>query len=1025
MPFTESNYENAVLQLFTQTLGYSYAYGPYVERDHRSPLYEDELLPALRAVNPAMPQSALDDAVYKLKNFESGSLLQKNMVFTDYLQNGVPVKYVVKGEERSGLVYLIDYRNPENNRFTAVNQWTVVENSEKRADVVLFINGLPLVVVELKSPSREETDASAAYRQLRNYMHEIPSLFIYNQICVMSDLTTSKAGTITSGEDRFMEWKTKDGSYENTQYAQFDTFFEGIFEKARFLDILQNFICFNVDGANTFKILAGYHQYFAVKKAVESTKHATVTDGKGGVFWHTQGSGKSLSMVFYAHYLQQALESPTIVVITDRNDLDDQLYGQFSRCRDFLRQTPQQAESRQNLQELLANRQANGIIFTTMQKFEETGEALSERRNVVVMADEAHRGQYGLTEKVVTRQNERGELEVRTIIGTARIIRDSLPNATYIGFTGTPISSKDRSTREVFGDYIDIYDMTQAVEDGATRPVYYESRVIHLHLDEAILHRIDVEYDIMAQNTDPYVIEKSKKELGQMEAILGAEQTVNSLVDDILDHYENYRANLLTGKAMIVAYSRPIAMKIYKRILQLRPDWTEKVGVVMTQGNNDPEEWREIIGNKAHKEDLARKFKDNSSPLKIAIVVDMWLTGFDVPSLATMYVYKPMSGHNLMQAIARVNRVFQDKEGGLVVDYVGIAAALKQAMNDYTVRDKKNYGDPDVSKAAYPKFLEKLEVCRDLFHGFDYSPSLTGDDLEKARMISGGVNFLLGKSVAERELPDKEKTQSVFIKEALLLKQALSLCGSLVDEKTRFESAYFEAVRTMLVRLTTGGAGKKLTLPEVNQRINELLKHSIKSEGVINLFSDVGTEFSLFDPKFLEEIANMKEKNLAVELLKKLIADQVSVYRRTNVVKSEKFSEIIQSTMKRYLNGMLTNEEVIEELLRLAKDIAAAKAEGDKLGLTEEELAFYDALTKPQAIKDFYQNDELVAITKELTDALRKNRTIDWQKKESARAGMRRLVKRLLRKHKYPPEGMEDAVQTVMAQCEMWTDNAA
>ena len=529
----------------------------------------------------------------------------------------------------------------------------------------------------------------------------------------------------------------------------------------------------------------------------------------------------------------------------------------------------------------------------------------------------------------------------------------------------------------------------------------------------------------MAQNTDPYVIEKSKKELGQMEAILGAEQTVNSLVDDILDHYENYRANLLTGKAMIVAYSRPIAMKIYKRILQLRPDWREKVGVVMTQGNNDPEEWREIIGNKAHKEDLARKFKDNSSPLKIAIVVDMWLTGFDVPSLATMYVYKPMSGHNLMQAIARVNRVFRDKEGGLVVDYVGIAAALKQAMNDYTVRDKKNYGDPDVSKAAYPKFLEKLEVCRDLFHGFDYSPFLTGDDLEKARMISGGVNFLLGKSVAERELPDKEKTQSVFIKEALLLKQALSLCGSLVDEKTRFESAYFEAVRTMLVRLTTGGAGKKFTLPEVNQRINELLKHSIKSEGVINLFSDVGTEFSLFDPKFLEEIANMKEKNLAVELLKKLIADQVNVYRRTNVVKSEKFSEIIQSTMKRYLNGMLTNEEVIEELLKLAKDIAAANAEGEKLGLTAEELAFYDALTKPQAIKDFYEHDELIAITKELTDLLRKNRTIDWQKKESARAGMRRLVKRLLRHHRYPPEGMEDAVQTVMSQCEMWADNAA
>ena len=443
----------------------------------------------------------------------------------------------------------------------------------------------------------------------------------------------------------------------------------------------------------------------------------------------------------------------------------------------------------------------------------------------------------------------------------------------------------------------------------------------------------------------------------------------------------------------------------------------------MTQGNNDPEEWREIIGNKAHKDEMARKFKDNHSPLKIAIVVDMWLTGFDVPSLATMYIYKPMSGHNLMQAVARVNRVFQDKEGGLVVDYVGIAAALKQAMNDYTARDKKNYGDTDVSKAAYPKFLEKLSVCRDFFHGYDYKMFLTGDDLEKAKCITGGVNFILGKSVTEHNLPEKERAQNVYIKEALLLRQALSLCGSLVDESTRFEAAFFEAVRTMLVRLQSGGTGRKFTLPEVNERINELLKQSIKSEGVINLFSDVGTEFSLFDLKFLEEVSNMKEKNLAVELLKKLIAEQVSVYRRTNLVKSERFSEIIQSAMNRYLNGMLTNEEVIQELLKLAKEITTANAEGEALGLNAEELAFYDALTKPQAIKDFYEHEELIAITKELTDLLRKNRTIDWQKKESARAGIRKLVKRLLKKHKYPPEGMDDAVQTVMSQCEMWTDN--
>ena len=1020
--YTESNYENAVLQLLNEGLGYTYVYGPDVERDYHSPLYEDALFPALQRINKGLPPDAINEAIYKLKNFESGSLLQKNMIFTDYLQNGIPVKYFVNGEEHSTLVYLIDFKNPANNDFTVANQWTFIENSEKRPDVILFVNGLPLVIVELKSPSREETDASDAYRQLRNYMYEIPSMFIYNEICVMSDMTTSKAGTITSGEDRFMEWKTTDGSYENTQYAAFDTFFEGLFEKNRFLDILKNFICFNVDGEKTFKVLAAYHQYFAVKKAIVSTQKATVTDGKGGVFWHTQGSGKSLSMVFYAHYLQEALESPTIVVITDRNDLDDQLYGQFARCKDFLRQTPQHAQSRTHLKELLANRQANGIIFTTMQKFEESDEPLSERRNIIVMADEAHRSQYGLTEKVVVRQKEDGEVEAKTIIGTARIIRDSLPNATYIGFTGTPISSKDRSTREVFGDYIDIYDMTQAVEDGATRPVYYESRVLHLKLDEKTLHLIDDEYDLMAQNADPYVIEKSKKELGQVEAILGADQTINSLVDDILDHYENYRANILTGKAMIVAYSRPIAMKIYKRILELRPTWTEKVAVVVTQGNNDPEEWREVIGNKAHKEDMARKFKDNDSPLKIAIVVDMWLTGFDVPSLATMYVYKPMAGHNLMQAIARVNRVFQDKEGGLVVDYVGIAAALKQAMNDYTARDRKNYGDTDVSKAAYPKFLEKLSVCRDLFYGYDYDKFMVGTDLDKAKTITGGVNFILGKSVAEQDLPDNEKTQNIYIKEALLLKQALSLCGSLVDEKTRFEAAFFEAVRTMIVRLLSGGTGKKFTLPEVNERINELLKHSIKSEGVINLFSDVKAEFSLFDPKFLEEIANMKEKNLAVELLKKLIAEQVSVYRRTNIVKSEKFSELIQGAMNRYLNGMLTNEEVIQELLKLAKEIADANAEGEKLGLTSDELAFYDALTKPQAIKDFYEHDELIAITKELTDLLRKNCTIDWQKKESARAGMRRLVKRLLKKHKYPPEGMDDAVQTVMSQCEMWSD---
>ena len=1016
--YTEADYENSVIELFRNDLGYEYAYGPDIERDFYSPLYEDILLDSLYNLNRGLPEDAIQDALSKLKNIENGELVQKNAVFMDYLQNGIPVRYFVDGEERSSIVYLVDYKNPDNNSFIVANQWTFIENSNKRPDVILFLNGLPVVLVELKSPSREDTDASEAYRQLRNYMQEIPSMFIYNAICVMSDQLTSKAGTITSGEDRFMEWKTKDGNYENTQYAQFDTFFEGMFQKERLLDIIKNFICFSNEGTNSFKILAGYHQYFAVKKAIESTKHATVTDGKGGVFWHTQGSGKSLSMVFYAHLLQQALDSPTIVVITDRNDLDDQLYGQFAKCKDFLRQEPVHATCRKltetsgkndvGLKDWLNGRQANGIIFTTMQKFEESHEPLSERHNIIVMADEAHRGQYGLTETVDAKTG-------KVKIGTARIIRNSLPNATYIGFTGTPISSKDRSTREVFGNYIDIYDMTQAVEDGATRPVYYESRVIKLNLDEATLKLIDKEYDIMTLNADEEVVEKSKRELGQLEAVLGNDNTINSLVSDILDHYENNRESLLTGKAMIVAYSRSIAMKIYKRILELRPAWTEKVAVVMTSGNNDPEEWREIIGNKHHKDELAKKFKDNNSPLKIAIVVDMWLTGFDVPSLATMYVYKPMSGHNLMQAIARVNRVFRDKEGGLVVDYVGIATALKQAMNDYTARDKKNYGDTDVAKVAYPEFLKKLDVCRDKFHGYDYSKFTTGTNLERSKTISGAVNFIIGRE----KVDDKDS----FVKEALMLHQALSLCSSLVDEGDRLEAAFFDAVRVLVLRLTNTGVGKKISLPEMNARINELLKQSIKSDGVINLFSDIKEEFSLFDPKFLEEVANMKEKNLAVELLKKLIAEQVSVYRRTNIVKSEKFSEIMQRSINAYLNGMLTNEEVIEEMLKLAKQIAAAQKEGDQLGLTADELAFYDALTKPQAIKDFYENDELIAITKELADTLRKNKTIDWQKRASARAKMRMLIKKLLKKHKYPPEGMEDAVQTVMTQCELWTDN--
>ena len=1018
--FTEDTFEQAVIELF-ETMGYTHIYAPDLDRaDYTRPLLDDRLGDSLRRVNRGLPGAAIDEAILKLDSLDSGSLLQKNRVFMDWLQNGITVKYADKGEERSGIVRLLDYDRPEQNEFLVVNQFSFTENGRtRRPDILLFLNGLPLVLMELKSPSKDEVGVENAYRHIRNYMQDIPTLFYYNAICVISDLATSRAGTITAGLDRFMEWKRKDPDQaEDTASAQFDTFYEGMFRKERLLDILKNFILFSGDGQKPAKILAGYHQYFAVKKAIDRAKIATRTDGKGGVFWHTQGSGKSLSMVFYAHLLQEALDSPTIVVMTDRIDLDDQLYLQFARCASFLRQDPVQAESKEHLKKLLEGRQANGIIFTTMFKFERGEKTLSERRNIVVMADEAHRGQYGFEEKLVIKENDQGEKEAHTVVGNARIIREALPNATYVGFTGTPISAKDRNTREVFGDYIDVYDMTQAVEDGATRPVYYESRVIQLHLDQNTLALIDATYDLLEQQSDPVTIEKSKKMLGQMESVLGADSTIQSLCEDIVTHYEKYRANLLTGKAMIVAYSRTIAMKIYRKILELRPAWQEKVGVVMTGGNSDPEDWGPIIGTKAHKEELARKFKDNADPMKIVIVVDMWLTGFDVPSLATMYIYKPMHGYNLMQAIARVNRVFQDKEGGLIVDYVGIASALKAAMKEYTQRDQAHYGDMNIAKVAYPRFQEKLQVCKDLLHGFDFSGFAGGSPLEMARLVTGGVNFVLDAR--------NPKRKELFLKEALLLKQAHSLCSSMTTAQERHEAAYMETVRSTIVKITYGGTGgKTLSLKEINAQINELLKASIQSQGVISLFDSKTADenISLFDPAVLEEISRMKEKNIAVEILKKLMAEQVSIYKRTNVVQSQKFSEKITKLMNAYYNGLITNEEVIRELLETAQEIADQYGSGQKLGLTQEELAFYDALTKPENIKDFYQNNELIDLTRELTEMLRKNRTIDWQKKTTARAAMRKMVKHLLKKYKYPPEDYDTAINTVISQCEMWADN--
>lgn len=1020
--FNEATYENSIIELLGN-LGYTHVYGPDVERDFHDPLMADELKNSLEMVNPNLPSAAINEAIYKLRNYEAGSLVSKNEVFMDYLQNGIEVSYQEKGETKSTLVYLVDYENVSRNSFIAANQWTYSEYETKRPDIVIFLNGLPVVVMELKSPKADTVTIEEAYAQIRNYMKSIESMFIYNAFCVISDQSQTRAGTITASFDRFMEWKTVDGDYEETQYADFTTLLNGMFTKSRFLDILHNFICFSKETGGDAKILAAYHQYFAVKKAVESTVKASAEggDGRGGVFWHTQGSGKSLSMVFYVKQLQTSMNSPTVVVITDRNDLDDQLFAQFAKCKDFLRQTPVQAEKRKlsgeeiqrgsktiGLSDWLGGREANGIIFTTMQKFEESDEPLCTRRNIVVMADEAHRSQYGFEERVNPKTG-------KITIGNARRVRDALPNATYIGFTGTPIELEDRNTLEVFGNYIDIYDMTQAVADGATRPIYYESRVIKLELDPEILKKIDETYEQLKENANEVDIEKSKHELAHMDGVLGTPKVIDSLCKDIIEHYETYRQYEQSGKAMIVAYSRPMAIKIYHRLLDedMRPEWKDKIKLVMTGSNKDPEEWKQYTGNKAYREGLAREFKDNSSEFKIAIVVDMWLTGFDVPSMSTMYIFKPMKGHNLMQAIARVNRVFKDKEGGLIVDYIGIASALKAAMKQYTAQDQKNYGNMDVSKTAYLKFQEKLTVCRELMYGFDYSEFLSTDsDLKRAELIRDGVNFL--------SVPSMEDTKESYITESYLMRQAFSLSKSIATAEERREEAYFETVRSVLVKIVRPGP---ISLKEINAQINELMKQTVQSDGVINLFTDVDKEFNLFNTAFMEEISKMPEKNLSIELLKKLIAEQVRIYKKTNVVKSQQFSEMLDRIVKSYLNGMLTNEQVIEELMKMAEDISNAHKAGNAMGLSDEELAFYDALTRPEAVKDFYTNDQLIAITKELTEALRQSRTVDWEKKDSARAGMRRMVKRLLKKYKYPPEGMEDAIKTVISQCEMWTDN--
>ena len=1023
--YTEDSYEQTVLELFSE-MGYEVLHGPDVDaatgRDLTDATMPGVLRDAMLRINGPDKAPAVDEAIRKIRELFSRPLVAANVQLTDWLQNGLDVTFKTDGGVlRSDHVRMLDIERPQNNAFQVANQWTVVNGqARKRADIVVFVNGLPIAVVELKSPSREVTNSEEGYLQLQNYMRQVPQLFTAAQMLVISDMADTQAGTITAPLDRYMEWKTTDGSYESTAIADFQTFFEGIFEKSRLIDIIADFSLSMGSDTKKARILAGYHQYFAVKKAMKCTREALRRkDGKIGVFWHTQGSGKSLSMVFYARQLLKNLLSATILVLTDRLDLNDQLHSTFAACGDYLRQTPVKATDGDHLYELLEKRRSHGIIFANIQKFKDRREPITLRSDIIVMSDEAHRSQSNLKTKV---DAATGELK----IGFAAIVRKLIPNAAFIGFTGTPIEADDKDTREVFGNYIDIYDMTQAVEDGATVPVYYESRLIRLNLDEETLRLLDQEYDKLAdEGGEEEDIRRSKQENAQLHALLHAPETIDTLCRDIIEHYENNRRDHLTGKAMIVALDRATGIAIYKRLTELRPEWKEMTGVVMTQGNQDPVEWNDIIGSAAHKQELARRFKDNGSKMKIAIVVDMWLTGFDVPSLATMYVYKPMRGHNLMQAIARVNRVFPEKSGGLVVDYIGIARALKKAMHDYTNRDRKRFGDPDINKTAYQEFHAAMERCRECMNGYDYSDFATCSNLQRANLIKGGVNALLSPEnivsvECEGNVTKYDNAKKVFIDESKRLIQTTTLCRSLLTPAEKYEEAYFEAVRTLLVRLTSN---KKITRKIIDERITSLLKVAVKADGVVEILNTKDTEFNLFDEKFLEEVAEMKEKNLALELLKRLLEQHIRKHAKKNMTQADKFSEMLDARLAEYLRGLISNEDVIQELLKMARELKDHAEQASEFGLTEEEQAFYDALTRPQAVRDFYENDTLVEMAKELTESLQKSKTIDWRQKESARANMRRMVKRLLKKYKYPPEEQEKALETVIKQCELYADS--
>jgi type I restriction enzyme R subunit len=1063
---TENAIENFCIELLEKQ-GYEYIYAPDIAPDSDDPqrshfedvLLSSRLMDAVARINPTIPDDAQQEAIKEISRIHSPELLTNNETFHRMLTEGVKVSYQKEGSQRGDLVWLVDFANPENNDFVVANQLTVIENGvNKRPDVVLFVNGLPLVVIELKNAADENASVKSAYKQLQTYKASIPSLFTYNGLMIISDGLEAKAGSLSAGLSRFMAWKTADGKEEASHLvSQLETLIKGMLNKETLLDLIRHFIVFEksktedpktgVVTIETVKKLAAYHQYYAVNRAVESTLRATghtlekqtpvsqvmedpasygvagvknqpKGDRKGGVVWHTQGSGKSLSMVFFTGKIVLALDNPTILVITDRNDLDDQLFDTFASSTQLLRQEPRQVENRDQLKELLQVA-SGGVIFSTIQKFQpdegNVFDTLSERENIVVIADEAHRTQYGFKAKTIDDKDEQGNVVGKKVVyGFAKYMRDALPNATYLGFTGTPIESTDTNTPAVFGNYIDVYDIAQAVEDGATVRIYYESRLAKVNLSEEGKQLVEKLDDELVQD-DLTDTQKAKAKWTQLEALIGSENRIKNIAQDIVSHFEQRQA-VFEGKGMIVSMSRRIAADLYAQIIKIKPDWHSDdldkgmIKVVMTSSSSDGPEISKHHTTKAQRKTLADRMKHPDDPLKLVIVRDMWLTGFDAPSLHTLYIDKPMKGHNLMQAIARVNRVYKDKPGGLIVDYLGIASDLKKALSFYS--DAGGKGDPTIlQEQAVELMLEKLEVVSQLFHGFAYEDYFAADTAQKLSLILSAEDHILG-------LEDGKKR---FINEVTALSKAFAIAiphEQAMDVKEKV--AFFQAVKARLVKFDATGLGR--SDEEIETTIRQVIDQALVSEQVIDVFDAAGIkkpDISILSEEFLLELKGMEHKNVALEVLKKLLNDELKSRSRKNLVKSKSLMEMLENAIKKYHNKVLTAAEVMDELIKLSKEIISMDDEASELGLTEFEYAFYTAVANNKSAKELMQHDKLRELAVVLTERVKQNASIDWTIKESVRAKLKVIIKRTLRQYGYPPDMQKLATEIVLKQAEL------